>query len=70
MPNIGYARVSSADQSLDVQLEQLQAAGCGKVFAEKLSGRSWSHSMAAEEPEFTVESVARSAPWLKKGAGQ
>ena len=43
--NVGYARVSSVGQSLDVQLEQLQAAGCEKVFSEKRSGRT-----AADRP--------------------
>lgn len=37
---VGYARVSSVGQSLDVQLEALEAAGCTKVFAEKRSGLS------------------------------
>jgi DNA invertase Pin-like site-specific DNA recombinase len=37
---IGYARVSSTSQSLDIQQEALAAAGCDKVFAEKMSGRS------------------------------
>lgn len=39
MEVVGYARVSSAGQSLDVQLEKLAKAGCSKVFKEKRSGR-------------------------------
>jgi DNA invertase Pin-like site-specific DNA recombinase len=38
MPTVGYARVSSTGQDLAVQLENLEAAGCDKVFREKKSG--------------------------------
>jgi DNA invertase Pin-like site-specific DNA recombinase len=38
MSTCGYARVSTTDQDLTVQLEQLQAAGAEKVFSEQISG--------------------------------
>ena len=37
---VGYARVSSVGQSLELQSEALSEAGCEKVFAEKRSGSS------------------------------
>lgn len=36
----GYARVSTTDQSLDIQIAELTAAGCEKVRSEKVSGTS------------------------------
>jgi DNA invertase Pin-like site-specific DNA recombinase len=36
---VGYARVSSSGQSLDVQLDKLKEYGCSRVYAEKRSGR-------------------------------
>jgi DNA invertase Pin-like site-specific DNA recombinase len=38
MTAFGYARVSTDGQSLASQDAQLKAAGCAKVYAEKISG--------------------------------
>ena len=36
----GYARVSRSKQDYDLQVGQLKAAGCERIFAEKVSGKS------------------------------
>ena len=35
---VGYARVSTKDQSFDLQVDALQAAGCKKIYKEIVSG--------------------------------
>ncbi len=43
---IGYARVSTREQNLDLQLKALKKAGCAKIFREKVSGA------VRQRPEF------------------
>jgi len=38
MARVGYARVSSSGQKLDVQIDKLKQDGCERIFTEKWSG--------------------------------
>lgn len=53
---IGYARVSTEEQNLDRQLDQLKREGCERIYEEKVSGAR------RERPELT-----RALDTLRKG---
>ena len=53
---IGYARVSTQDQNLELQIEALTKAGCRKIFEDKISGSR------AERP-----GLAKAADVLREG---
>ena len=46
---VGYARVSTEDQNLDLQRDALKQAGCEKIFEEKLSGRTGTKRPALDD---------------------
>ncbi|WP_425559998.1 recombinase family protein [Microbispora corallina] len=57
---IGYARASTARQSLDTQLDSLTAAGVTKIFSEKISTRAVSRPELDRAVEFARELRAAS----------
>ena len=56
-PTVGYARVSSFGQDLEVQLEKLKQAGCAKIFREKRSGVDTGRPQLREALEYLREAA-------------
>ena len=49
---IGYARVSTSDQNLELQLDALKEAGCRRVFEETASGANTARPQLRDALEF------------------
>ena len=56
---VGYARVSTRDQTLDLQLDALKRAGCSKVYTETVSGAH------ADRPELNrlMDTLRKATCW-------
>ena len=52
MAKIGYARISSASQKIDRQIEQLKKSGCTKIFQDTFSGEHLNRPGLKEMIEF------------------
>lgn len=71
---IGYARVSTGGQTLDGQIDALQAAGCEKIFQETASGSRSDRPILTEALAYArsddvivtarLDRIARSLPHL------
>lgn len=67
MDRFGYARISSTDQNLERQLEQLNEYKCDKIYQEKISGKNISDrkelqkllSILREDDELVIASLDR-----------
>ena len=77
---IGYARVSTDDQTLDLQRDALNAAGCERLFEDKASGAKADRPGLAEALAFTrkgdalvvwrLDRLGRSLPELVRLASE
>jgi DNA invertase Pin-like site-specific DNA recombinase len=67
---IGYARVSTQDQNLELQREALSKAGCKKVFEDKVSGTRADRPGLAKTLEMLREgdTVVSSTGWAGRSA--
>lgn len=45
---IGYARVSTEDQNLEMQIKALERVGCEKIFTDKISGTKFNRTGLTE----------------------
>jgi DNA invertase Pin-like site-specific DNA recombinase len=53
--NVGYARVSTADQTLNLQLDALKKAECNKIFTDTVSGAKGERKGLAEALDYVRE---------------
>lgn len=49
---VGYARVSTTDQSLDVQMDELAGHGCERIFQDQASGTNRARAGLVEMMQF------------------
>ena len=55
---VGYARVSTPDQNLELQLEELKRHGCERVFTDKATGTNTDRAGLREMLDFVREGDA------------
>lgn len=53
---VGYARVSTTDQNLEVQLDELNAHGCERIFTDKATGTNTARAGLTDMMEFVRDS--------------
>ena len=50
--NIGYARLSTLDQNLNLQIDALSDVGCERIVQEKITGTKLTHPQLHEAIEY------------------
>lgn len=59
---IGYARVSTQDQTLDLQTDALTSAGCEKIFTDTMSGAT-SERPGLQDAMTHLRAGDKAIPW-------
>ena len=65
MPLIGYARVSTEDQTPLPQSQALKSAGCAEIHEEQASGGNRARPVLARRSSLVGPNVTRTGPIIK-----